>query len=208
MSNETDGADLFELRRSCTVFAVDGGSPAAGAIDLFVGRQMRPHADIDVAILRDDQVWLRDRLPDTRVDKVVDGQLVPWGSSERLELPIHEVHVTWPDGFHLGFLLNEWDSVSEEWMFRRAPRIRRSVDSVFAMGRGLPRLAPESCFFTVQGVGAEGRRGFRGGRRVSWRLNSGGGCAMRWWRRRRSTLGSQHCGSDWSENRQLRYAGM
>jgi hypothetical protein len=28
-------------------------------------------------------------------------------------------------------------------MFRRAPRIRRSVDRVFSMGRGLPRLAPE-----------------------------------------------------------------
>jgi hypothetical protein len=171
----------FELRRSCTVFAVDGGSPAAGAIDLFVGRQMRPHADIDVAILRDDQVWLRDRLPDTRVDKVVDGQLVPWGSSERLELPIHEVHVTWPDGFHLGFLLNEWDSVSEEWMFRRAPRIRRSVDSVFAMGRGLPRLAPEVVLlYSPRG---RSQRTTRISRRPSssWRLNSGCGCAMRWW---------------------------
>jgi hypothetical protein len=62
---------------------------------------------------------------------------------EWLELPIHEVHATWPDGFHLEFLLNEWDSANEEWMFRRDPRIRRAVDRVFAMGRGLPRLAPE-----------------------------------------------------------------
>jgi hypothetical protein len=119
------------------------GIAGGWAIDLFVGRQMRPHADVDVAILRDDQARLRERLSDTRVDKVVDGQLVPWESGERLTLPIHEVHVTWPDGFHLEFLLNEWDSASEEWMFRRAPRIRRSVDRVFSMGRGLPRLAPE-----------------------------------------------------------------
>ncbi len=65
------------------------------------------------------------------------------GSGERLEPPIHEVHVTWPDGYHLEFLLNEWDSASDEWMFRRDPRIRRAVDRVFSMGRGLPRLAPE-----------------------------------------------------------------
>jgi hypothetical protein len=28
-------------------------------------------------------------------------------------------------------------------VFRRDPRIRRAVDTVFSMGRGLPRLAPE-----------------------------------------------------------------
>ena len=143
MSNETDGADLFRAAKIMHGFRGHWGIAGGWAIDLFVGRQMRPHADVDVAILRDDQARLRERLPDTRVDKVVDGQLVPWGSGERLELPIHEVHVTWPDGFHLEFLLNEWDGASEEWMFRRDPRIRRAVDTVFAMGRGLPRLAPE-----------------------------------------------------------------
>jgi hypothetical protein len=141
--NEIDGADLFRAAKIMHGFRGRWGIAGGWAIDLFVGRQMRPHADVDVAILRDDQARLRERLSDTRVDKVVDGQLVPWESGERLTLPIHEVHVTWPDGFHLEFLLNEWDSVSEEWMFRRAPRIRRSVDRVFSMGRGLPRLAPE-----------------------------------------------------------------
>ena len=119
------------------------GIAGGWAIDLFVGRQTRPHGDIDVALLRDDQALLRERLPEAGVEKVVDGQLVPWGSGERLELPIHEVHVTWPDGVHVEFLLNEWDSTSEEWMFRRDPRIRRAVDTVFSMGRGLPRVAPE-----------------------------------------------------------------
>ena len=113
------------------------------AIDLFVGRQLRPHADIDVAILRDDQARLHDRLSGARIDKVVQGELVPWNPGERLELPVHEIHATWADGFHLEFLLNEYDAPSQEWLFRRDPRIRRSVDSVFSMGRGLPRLSPE-----------------------------------------------------------------
>jgi len=143
VSNETDGADLFRAAKIMHGFGGRWGIAGGWAIDLFVGRQMRPHSDIDVAVLRDDQARLRERLPGTRVEKVVDGQLVPWDLTERLELPIHEVHVTWPDGFHLEFLLNEWDSASREWMFRRDPRIRRSVDTVFSMGRGLPRLAPE-----------------------------------------------------------------
>jgi hypothetical protein len=143
MFSVTDGADLVRAAKIMHGFGGRWGIAGGWAIDLFVGRQVRPHADIDVAILRDDQARLRDRLSDARVEKVVDGQLVPWGSGERLELPIHEVHVSWPDGLHLEFLLNEWDSASEEWMFRRDPRIRRAVDTVFSMGRGLPRLAPE-----------------------------------------------------------------
>jgi hypothetical protein len=143
MFSVTDGSDLVRAAKIMYGFGGRWGIAGGWAIDLFVGRQVRPHADIDVAILRDDQARLRDRLSDARVEKVVDGQLVPWGSGERLELPIHEVHVSWPDGLHLEFLLNEWDSASEEWMFRRDPRIRRAVDTVFSMGRGLPRLAPE-----------------------------------------------------------------
>jgi hypothetical protein len=134
---------LFRAAKIMHGFRGRWGIAGGWAIDLFVGRQMRPHADIDVAILRDDQADLRDRLTETRVEKVVDGELVRWGSGERLELPIHEVHATWPDGFLLEILLNEWDNASEEWVFRRDPRIRRAVDTVFSMGRGLPRLAPE-----------------------------------------------------------------
>jgi len=113
------------------------------AIDLFLGRQTRPHADIDIAILRDDQGLLRECLAGARVEKVVDGQLVSWDADERLELPIHEVRVSWPDGFHLEFLLNEVNRATGEWLFRRDLRVRRSVDAVFSMGRGTPHLAPE-----------------------------------------------------------------
>jgi len=141
--NEIEGADLFRAAKIMHGFRGRWGIAGGWAIDLFVGRQTRPHADIDVAILRDDQAHLRDRLTDARVEKVVDGQLVRWDPAERLELPIHEIHATWPDGFHLELLLNEWDSASGEWIFRRDPRIRCPVDTAFAMGRGLPRLAPE-----------------------------------------------------------------
>ena len=59
-----------------------------------------------------------------------------------LDLPAHEVHVTWPDGFQLEFLLNEHDQETDEWVFRRDARIRRSLPAAFLTGR-LPYLAPE-----------------------------------------------------------------
>jgi aminoglycoside-2''-adenylyltransferase len=156
VSNETEGADLFRAAKIMHGFRGRWGIAGGWAIDLFVGRRLRPHADIDVAILRDDQSRLRDRLSNARIEKVVDGELVPWGLGERLELPVHEIHVTWPDGFHAEFLLNEYARQSQEWLFRRDPRVRRPADSVFSMGRGLPRLSPEVVLlYKSKGTGAK-----------------------------------------------------
>jgi hypothetical protein len=143
MTTEIGGAELLRAAKVMRGFGGRWGIAGGWAIDLFVGRQLRPHADVDVAILRDDQALLHERLSNARVNKVVDGDLVPWDSGERLESPIHEIHVSWPDGYHLEFLLNEHEGGSREWRFRRDPRIRRSVDSVFSLGRGLPHLSPE-----------------------------------------------------------------
>ena len=54
-------------------WAIAGG----WALDLFVGHELRPHADIDVAILRADQQQLRAQLSG-RIEKVVEGQLADW----------------------------------------------------------------------------------------------------------------------------------
>lgn len=161
MTTEIGGAELFRAAKVMHGFRGRWGIAGGWAIDLFVGRQLRPHADIDVAILRDDQAALHDHLSGARIEKVVDRELVPWESGERLELPVHEIHVTWADGFHLEFLLNEYDGESQEWLFRRDPRIRRSVDSVFSMGRGLPRLSPEVVLlYKSKGTGPKDDAGF------------------------------------------------
>ena len=70
------------------------GVAGGWSIDLFLGRETRPHADIDVAILRDDQRALRTRLAGARVEKVATHQLVHWSVDELLEAPVHEVHAT------------------------------------------------------------------------------------------------------------------
>jgi hypothetical protein len=105
------------------VWGIAGG----WAIDLFLNRKSRPHPDIDLAVLRRDQMVLRSWVADGRVEKVTAGGITAWASDERLEEPIHEVHVTWADGFQIEFLLNECDQGTQEWMFRRDPRVRTAL---------------------------------------------------------------------------------
>lgn len=132
------------LERAVSVmgnFRAPWGIAGGWALDLFIGHESRSHADIDIAILRADQKRLRSQVSG-HVEKVVEGQLVAWSPTEVLVLPVHEVHVTWPDGYHLEFLLNEEDQETHEWVFRRDGRIRRPLAAAFATGR-VPYLAPE-----------------------------------------------------------------
>ena len=122
-------------------FHAPWGIAGGWALDLFIGRESRSHADIDVAILRADQQQLRSQLSG-RVEKVVERQLADWSPTEVLAPPVHEVHVTWPDGYQLEFLLNEHDPQTHDWVFRRDGRIRRPLAATFARGR-VPYLAPE-----------------------------------------------------------------
>jgi hypothetical protein len=123
-------------------FHAPWGIAGGWALDLFIGHESRAHPDIDIAILRADQQQLRSQLSG-RVEKVVAGQLVEWSPTEVLEPPVHELHVTWPDGYQLEFLLNEQDRATHEWVFRRNGQIRRPLAAVFATGRDVPYLAPE-----------------------------------------------------------------
>jgi len=96
-------------------WAVAGG----WALDLFLGRQTREHADLDVAIWRADQHKLRESLPPDWVAEVSDnGVLRPWRSEEWLSLPLHEIHARSVnrEGGSIELLLNERDDTA--WISR------------------------------------------------------------------------------------------
>jgi len=69
-------------------FPAPWGIAGGWALDLFIGHESRPHADIDIAIMRTDQQQLRSRLSG-RVEKVVAGELAEWSIGEMLERPVH-----------------------------------------------------------------------------------------------------------------------
>jgi len=133
-----DPAAVAALMAACPVpWCVAGG----WAIDLFLGRETRPHADVDVAVFRADQDALRSHLPGWSFRKAVGGALVEWGEDERLELPVHEIHARSPTGEPLEILLNE--RADDDWVFRRDARIRCPADRVIARGEaGIPYLCP------------------------------------------------------------------
>ena len=144
----------MELTRSlppalAAVAATMRGFPApwcvAGgwAVDLFLGRLTREHADVDVALFREDQLDLREWLAGWSFRKAVGGTLVEWADGEWLRLPVHEVHAApaTPGAAAMEFLLNERDG--ELWTFRRDPSVRCPVRDVIGPSPpGLPVLCP------------------------------------------------------------------
>jgi Aminoglycoside-2''-adenylyltransferase len=114
------------------------------ALDLFLGRMTRSHADLELAIFRQDQAQLHRHFHAWTFEKIVNGQRQAWSEAERLELPVHEIHARSNDGepCAIEFLLNERDT--DNWIFRRSPSITLALDrAISRSATGLPVLSPE-----------------------------------------------------------------
>ena len=121
-----------------------GGWAVAGgwAIDLALDSVRREHADVDIAVWREDQWRLREHLSDWTWEYADDGTLTPWEHDVWLVLPLHELYATDPEGRKLELLLNERDGT--DWVFRRDPRVRLPLaQAIVSSPSGLPVLAPE-----------------------------------------------------------------
>ncbi|MEU3535141.1 amino acid transporter [Streptomyces murinus] len=121
------------------------------AIELAVGRELRPHGDLDVLILRRDQALLRDLLAGWDLS-VADppglGRLRPWHSGEVLQPPLHDIWCrrTPEAPWSVQLMLDE--SEGHEWVSRRTPQIRLPIERVGrTSASGIPYLAPEVQLF-------------------------------------------------------------
>ena len=112
------------------------------AIDLFIGKGTREHKDIEFAIFRKDQIYLKNYLKEWEFKKVVNGKFHAW-ESEFLELPIHEIHaLNMLSGDKIEILLNE--TKENNWIFRRDLRISYPLNSIWSINEtGIPYLKPE-----------------------------------------------------------------
>jgi hypothetical protein len=114
------------------------------AIDLHAGAQSRPHADLDVGILRRDAREVLAVFSSWQVFEIEAGVLT-WLKPGAL--PRSSVNSLWcrPAGetpWALEFLLD--DASEDEWVFRRQPDIRRRLCAIVRRtAAGLPYLAPE-----------------------------------------------------------------
>jgi hypothetical protein len=122
-------------------FGAPWGIAGGWAVDLYLGRPTRPHADLDLAILRGGQDLLHAHFAGWTLQKAVDGALLPWDPGERLAPPLHEIHARSPGGESLELLLNDHDAA--DWIYRRDPVVRCPLGKVFVPSpAGVPVLCP------------------------------------------------------------------
>lgn len=114
-------------------------------LDLRVGQVTRTHADIDVAILRKDQLKLHDIFSDAEIF-VVDppGALRDWSAEEYLFAPLYNIWIRESSQGPWKIQVMLQDHTKEQWLFRRDHSIRGSLENwIVSSKTGIPVLSPE-----------------------------------------------------------------
>ena len=115
------------------------------AIDLWLGRTTRDHADLDIATLRRSQRAFWDRLADWDLHLGTAPDVVePWLDRDVVPAPLHAVwcRPTPSSEWAFEFLLN--DSDGTQWLFRRDHHVRMALaDIARTSDDGIPYLVPE-----------------------------------------------------------------
>jgi hypothetical protein len=111
------------------------------AIDLYVGRVTRDHADLEIAVPAQSFELIAAALPDLEWDVVGDGQLWPYPKA------LDDFHQTWlrdpPSGSFLLDVFRERHA-DTTWTFRRHPTITLPYAEAYLQAEnGLRYLAPE-----------------------------------------------------------------
>ncbi len=114
------------------------------ALSLWLGRQIRPHGDIDIAVFRRDNDNLYRYLSkDWTLNYIDAGKEYAW-QGEPLNLPVHQIRgrkqAANLDSLEL--LLNE--AVSDTWLFRRDQQVSYPLgDTIHLTTDNIPIIAPE-----------------------------------------------------------------
>jgi hypothetical protein len=113
------------------------------ALDLFLGRQSRPHKDVDIGILRRDTGRLLTAMSGWEFFEAQGGKLFgPLSGHVRKDVNSLWARRSQTMAWGLELLLDE--SEGDQWIFRRDRRIRRPLDTVIRYDAELtPYLAPE-----------------------------------------------------------------
>jgi hypothetical protein len=114
------------------------------ALDLFLGRETRPHKDLDVGILRKNAPEILEALRGWDFFEAQDGALFRLDAGE---VPRACVNSLWGRPRNV----REWtfellldDSADDQWVFRRDPKVRIPLaHAIRHTAEGIPYLAPE-----------------------------------------------------------------
>jgi hypothetical protein len=143
---EQEFSDPLSIGRLMAGFPHLWGICGGWAIDLFLGRVTRPHKDVEIAVLRRDQLALQSCLAQRgwTMQKAADSKLIPWPEGEKIELPVHSIWCKNPQHKpdFLEVLLNE--ATETHFIFRRKQSVTLELERAFRQTHeGLRILAPE-----------------------------------------------------------------
>lgn len=119
------------------------------AIELAVGYSFRDHSDVDVLLLRRDQLVAQQLLPAWEwwaADP--PGTLRPWQPGETLSAAVHDI---WcrpgpSEPWRIQIMLDEAEG--QDWISRRCAQVRRPIDLLgWNSPEGAPYLSPEVQLF-------------------------------------------------------------
>jgi hypothetical protein len=115
------------------------------ALDLFLDRETRRHDDLDVALLRHDQLALYQHLRAWDLHYATPDHTLEHWDGQRLDPPIHGIWARRADEptapWTCEFLLNEQQN--GDWVFRHHESVRRPLEEVGDERDGVPFFRPE-----------------------------------------------------------------
>jgi hypothetical protein len=114
------------------------------AIDLFVGSSTRHHQDVDVAVLRPDQLTVQAHLNGWDLRGAHDGRLTHWAPGQLLGPHEHGVWARPHPASAWRFELLVDEVIDGQWAYRRNPAVRLPLKQLgWTTATGLPYLRPE-----------------------------------------------------------------
>ncbi|MFV1971419.1 MAG: nucleotidyltransferase domain-containing protein [Acidimicrobiia bacterium] len=144
MEHHWEPMSIAEVEQRFAPAGTDWWIAGGHAIDLFLGWETRPHADLDVEMFRSDRAALFDIFEGWDLHVASDGQLLPWSDPEELDDSVFGVWLRPEpnDPWKLEIMLA--DGNRAQWRFRREPSITMSGDKLIrTTAEGIPYCTPE-----------------------------------------------------------------
>ncbi|ERI10784.1 nucleotidyltransferase domain-containing protein [Aneurinibacillus aneurinilyticus] len=135
---------VTEIYKLFSTIPINWGIAGGWALDLHLGKQSRVHDDIDVIILREEQLTTYNHLSDNwMLYKAENGKLVLWQEGEFLKTT-NDIWVTKSSSSPWAFQIMLVETEQQSWIYRREKSIRRRLEDIFLRtDEEIPYLRPE-----------------------------------------------------------------
>jgi len=142
--NDWEPLSLEELRALLATLPVPWHLAGGHAIEVFLGKSIRVHGDIDILVERKDQLILQDFLSDWEMAYGTRPGMDYWQTGQFLEQPYYDIWCRKQKEGSWKFQIMLYDAAHDNWLFKRDASLRRPKSKIFHNTEdGLSYLAPE-----------------------------------------------------------------